>query len=227
MLKELLTAFRKDSLLDKAFRQSSEMLDISKEMFLKAKGTLRREDARPVVTSVYDQDKRINKYQRNVRKRVLQHLSVAGPDQLPSGLTLINVIIDIERIGDYTKNMIELAENHQGRLEAGNCEKDLTRVETAVEDAFTRLRHILETSDDGSAEALIEEYLWINPLCDERIAGYVTEADKSVSCANAVTLALYFRYLKRIHSHLRNVATCVYRPFHKIGFVPSKVLKQT
>jgi len=48
MLKELLTAFRKDSLLDKAFRQSSEMLDISKEMFLKAKGTLRRDRLIPL-----------------------------------------------------------------------------------------------------------------------------------------------------------------------------------
>ena len=39
-------------------------------------------------------------------------------------------------------------------------------------------------------------------------------------------LALYFRYLKRIHSHLRNVATSVYRPFHKIGFVSKKVKRR-
>lgn len=223
MLKELLAIFKKDSKLDEAFKQSYEMLDITKDMFLKAKRSLRETGTNELDTSIYDQDKRINRFERSVRRGVLQHLAIAGVKELPSGLTLVSIIIDFERIGDYTKNIVELAENHSARLHAGKHEDDLVRVELAVEEAFSRVRSVLETSDTNQAEAFIKDYIWLNPLCDERLRDYIKETDSSVSCGDAVSLALYFRFLKRIHSHLRNVTTSVYRPFHKIGFVSKKV----
>jgi phosphate uptake regulator len=213
MLKELLAIFSKDSQLDTAFNRSYEMLDIIKEMFLKAKMTLRETDTDQLHTSVYELDKKVNKYEREVRKGVLLHLSVAGVENLASGLKLIGIIIDMERIGDYAKNIVELAESHQARLVAGKGEEDLKRIESAVAEAFDRTRYVLENSDANAAEELIKEYLWINPLCDKY---------ESLSRRSAVTLALYFRFLKRIHSHLRNIVTTVYRPFHKVGFIPSE-----
>jgi len=226
MLKELLSIFRKDSMLDTAFRQSYEMLDITKQMFLKARRTLRETNSVELDTSVYELDKKVNKYQREVRREVLQYLSVAGMERLASGLNLISIIIDLERIGDYTKNIVELAESHHARLNAGGREEDLRRVETALEEAFDRIRTVLENSDDKEAEALIKDYLWLNPLCDKHVQGFIKEEDESLSRRSAVALALYFRFLKRIHSHLRNIATTVYRPFHKTGFIPSKTKNQ-
>ena len=35
--------------------------------------------------------------------------------------------------------------------------------------------------------------------------------------SDAVAFALYLRFLKRIASHLMNVATSIINPFHKIG----------
>jgi phosphate uptake regulator len=223
MLKELLAIFNKDIKLDEAFRRSYEMLDITRDMFLKAKFSLRETDTNQLDGSIYKQDKRINKFEREVRKDVLQHLTITGREGLPSGLTLVSIISDIERVGDYIKNMVELAENHRKRLHAGNNEENLRRVEDAVEDAFVRVRAVLETSDEEAAVAFIENYIWLNPLCDKIVREFIQEMDQSVPPGDAVALALYFRYLKRIHSHLRNVATSVYRPFHKIGFVSKKV----
>ena len=34
----------------------------------------------------------------------------------------------------------------------------------------------------------------------------------------AATLAIYLRYLKRVSAHLKNVATSVVNPYHRIGF---------
>jgi phosphate uptake regulator len=226
MLKELLAIFRKDSMLDDAFRQSYEMLDITKQMFLMARKTLRETDTVQLHTSVYELDKKVNKYQREVRKEVLQHLAVAGVESLVSGLNLINIIIDLERIGDYTKNIVEMAESHQAKLDAGNREEDLVKIETALEGAFDRIRFVLENSDEEAAKAMIKDYIWINPLCDKHLLGFIKEEDKSLSRRSTVALALYFRYLKRIHSHLRNIATTVYRPFHKTGFIPKKAKNQ-
>ena len=227
MLKELLAIFRKDSMLDNAFRQSYEMLDITRQMFLKARRTLRETDTVEVETSVYELDKKVNKYQREVRKEVLQYLSVAGVERLASGLNLISIIIDLERIGDYTKNIVEMAESHHAKLDAGSREEDLRKIETALEEAFDRIRYVLEKSDEEAAKAMIRDYMWINPTCDKYVRGFIQEEDESLSRRSTVALALYFRFLKRIHSHLRNIATTVYRPFHKTGFVPSKVKNQS
>jgi phosphate uptake regulator len=226
MLKELLAIFRKDSMLDSAFNRSYEMLDTTKQMFLNARRTLRETDTVELDTSVYELDKKVNKYQREVRKEVLQHLSIAGVESLASGLNLIGIIIDLERIGDYTKNIVEMAECHQAKLEAGDREEDLRKIETALEKAFDRIRDVLENSDEEAAKALIKDYIWINPTCDKHVRGFIQEEDESLSRRSTVALALYFRFLKRIHSHLRNITTTVYRPFHKTGFIPKKEKNQ-
>ncbi len=222
MLKELLAIFRKDSMLDSAFSRSYEMLDITKQMFLNARRTLRETDTVQLDTSVYELDKKVNKYQREVRKEVLQHLSIAGVESLASGLNLIGIIIDLERIGDYTKNIVEMAESHHAKLDAGTREEDLRKIEVALEEAFDRIRKVLEDSDEEEAKTMIKDYMWINPTCDKYVRGFVQEEDETLSRRSTVALALYFRFLKRIHSHLRNIATTVYRPFHKTGFIPGK-----
>ena len=226
LIKDLLAIFKKDSKLDEAFRLSYEMLGITRDMFLQAKTSLRETETEKLDMSLYQQDKKINKYEREVRRDVLQHLAITSGEGLPSGLTLVSIIIDIERVGDFIKNILELAENHALRLHAGKNEDDLKRVESAVGEAFDRVRRILETSDADEAGACIKDYIWLNPLCDKRVAELIKGEDQSILPQDAVALALYFRYLKRIHSHLRNVTTGVYRPFHKIGFVSKKVKKR-
>jgi phosphate uptake regulator len=130
----------------------------------------------------------------------------------------VSIIIDVERIGDYTKNIVEMAINHPAKLHGGMFEEDLKRIETTVEDTFKRVRKIFETTDVQDAEKLLSDYHWVNRLCDQRVVDYIKGSDKNVSSSDAVSLALYFRYLKRINSHLRNVATSVVNPFDQIGF---------
>ena len=50
----------------------------------------------------------------------------------------------------------------------------------------------------------------------------VKNEDKDLESGSAVALALYIRQLKRINSHLMNVASSVVNPFHRIGFKPKK-----
>ena len=50
----------------------------------------------------------------------------------------------------------------------------------------------------------------------------VKEKDKELLPGDAVTLAMYIRWLKRINSHLRNITTSVVNPFDQIGFKPKE-----
>jgi Na+/phosphate symporter len=217
-MKELLSIFKKDNLIDLAFQRTYEMIDITQKMFLEVKRSLREEDTNKLTINIYDQDIAVNKFEREVRRNVLSHLAVSGTQDLYSGLTLVSIIIDIERVGDYTKNIIEIAQNHPAKLDGGIYDEDLVRVEEAVEDVFSRIRNAFEKADEKEARKLCEDYEWVNKLCDQHAIDYLNDRDKTISSSDAVALSLYFRYLKRIYSHLRNVASSVINPFDKIGF---------
>ena len=227
MIKDLMNIFKGDSLLDKAFQQSYEMLDITKDMFLEGKSSLRDRDDNNLKTTIYDQDIAVNKYEREVRKNVFNHLTVAGMEDIYSGLVIVSIIIDIERLGDYTKNIVELAQNHEKKLKGGKYEKDLKKIEEAIVDTFNLVRESFEEGDVDKASKMIKDYEWVNKLCDKHVIDYIKEKDDSVSQCDAVTLALYYRFLKRINSHLRNVASSVVNPFHKIGFYKKKKKKKS
>ena len=224
MIKDIIGIFKKDNLMDQAYERTYEMIDITCDMYMEIQKRLRSDAGYKFSFDIRNQDIAINKYEREVRRNVFNHLCVSGMGDLNSGLVLVSIIIDIERVGDYTKNMVELAETIDKVLKGGKFEKDLKKVEKAVADTFKRVREVLEEADDKKAEELLLEYKWVNKLCDEHVAHLLNKKVSKMSSARAVALSLYFRYLKRINSHLRNVASSVVNPFPRIGF---KVKKQS
>jgi len=222
MFKKWLEIFKKDTLMDRAYQRSFMMLDLTREMFLKAKESLRFREDKDVDLNIRDQDLEINKYEREVRRNVFNHLVVGGKADLPSALVLVSIIVDIERIGDYTKNIVELAMDHPGKLNGGRFEKNLQRVEAAVEDDLIKTRACFETGDKKSALKLLKEYKWVNDVCDDSLIALIKEDDKDIRSGDSVALGIYFRWLKRINSHLRNITTSVVNPFDRIGYEPEE-----
>lgn len=222
MFKQWLEIFKKDTLMDRAYKRSFMMLDLTRDMFLKAKESLRFREDCEVDVNIKGKDQEINRYEREVRRNVFNHLAVGGTTKLPSALMLVSIIVDIERIGDYTKNMVELALAHPGKLKGGKFEKDLQRVEAAVEDNFIKTRACFESGDKKSALKLLKEYIWVNDVCDDSLNGLIREDDKDIRPGDAVALGIYFRWLKRVNSHLRNITTSVVNPFDRIGFEPKE-----
>jgi Na+/phosphate symporter len=157
-----------------------------------------------------------------VRKDVFNHLILTEGEQLSSGLVLVSIVIDIERIGDYTKNIVEIAQNHPQRLHGGMFEDDLIRIEESVDNNFRRTIDVFKHSYEEAARQLIKEFKWIPKTSDKDLMELVQARDSSISSGSSAALALYFRSLKRINGHLRNVTTSVINPFHRIGYKPKK-----
>jgi hypothetical protein len=44
------------------------------------------------------------------------------------------------------------------------------------------------------------------------------KGNEKISAGNAVAIALYLRYMKRIGAHLSNISTSVVNPFPRIGY---------
>jgi phosphate transport system protein len=222
MIREILSVFKANTLMDRAFQRSYDMLDLTYKMYIQAKQVLRETEHGNLEVDISDEDIEVNKYQREVRKDVFNHLVLTDGEQLSSGLVLVSIVIDLERIGDYTKNIVEIAQNHPQRLHGGKFEDDLIRIEEAVEDNFRRTIEVFKNADEEAGRKLIKEFKWISKVSDENLMALVKQVDPTITAGSAAALALYFRSLKRINAHLRNVTTSVVNPFHRIGYKPKK-----
>ncbi len=219
MWKNLFNLFKQDDLYTQALRESYTMLDLDLQMFEASIETLRKSDKGDVKIDIYALDKKINAYERDVRRKVITHLTVSGPAGLTSGLILVSVVIDIERIGDYAKNIYDLATSHPARLDGGSVEKELHEIETAVARLFKEMVAAFKTSDVERSRAIMINYKTeVSTLCDAIVHRIVSGEVTDLPSADAAALALYVRYLKRIAAHSRNIITSVVNPFHRIGY---------
>jgi phosphate uptake regulator len=216
--KELIELWRTDNLMTQALNDSQTMLENTREMFTEAVKSLRESDSGEMGFDVYRRDQMVNKFEQDVRRKVLKHLAITGGTNIIPGLVLTSIVIDIERIGDYTKNIHELALAHPRRLHAGSFEEDIQKIEKATAGVFGKVGPALKNSDREAARAVLDNKWWIIKRCDEIVEALVKEEVKSLSQHDAVSTALYARYLKRITGHLLNVTTSIINPFEWIGF---------
>ena len=218
MLKEFYELFRKDNLMQQAYDRSLEMLEADREMFLAASNSLREHDDARIEVDIYAKDQLINAYEREVRRKVLTHLALTSSKSIAAGLALVSIVIDIERIGDLTKNIVDLALNHPGELHCGSLEGDIRKIETTVKTMFTLLIEALPHGDEGKAKEVMSEHWWIARRSDQILNMLIKRSEPDLVCAEAVTTALYVRFLKRISAHLMNIASSIVNPFDRIGF---------
>ncbi len=218
MWRELINLWKSDNLLKLAWQQCYEMLESASTMYKASVKSLRGSDKGELGFDVYEKDKVLNRFMQEVRQKVLKHLAITGTIHLSPGLVLISIVIDIERIGDFTKNIMDLAKSHPKKLLCGKFEQDICKIETTVAELFDRVISALQLSDKDEAENLIKENWWLIKKCDEIADSLVREGDDSLSTSNAVSTALYIRYLKRTTAHLMNVTSSIINPFERIGY---------
>ena len=218
MLKDLFELFRKENLLQQAYGRSQEMLEADREMFLAAIQSLREHDDARIDIDIYAKDQLINAYEREVRRKVLAHLSLTSSRNIHPGLVLVSIVIDIERIGDLTKNIVELALLHPGKLTCGAHENEIRSIETTVQTMFTLLIEAMPAADVEKAKEVMAEHWWIARRSDEILGALIGHHDPGLPCNEAVSTALYVRFLKRVSAHLMNIASSVVNPFDRIGF---------
>ena len=219
MWKELIQLFKKDNLFEQAYQEAAGMLDTDAAMYDASVEALRRSDTAEVKFDIYDADKGVNRSERGVRKKVMTHLVISGETNLASGLSLVSVVIDIERIGDYTKNIYDLAVHHPLRLEGGPVEENLQKVEALVSSDFKSMIEVFKDRDEDKARLIMNNYKdGLSDACEEISNSILTGTVTELNSSDATAVSLYARFLKRIASHSRNIVTSVVNPFHRIGY---------
>jgi len=219
MFKQIFELFKSDSLYEQALDECHEMLEIVREMFNESINTLRFSDTADIPIDIFAMDKKINEFERDVRRKVMTHLAVSGNEDLGSGLILVSVVIDIERIGDYTKNIYDLALRHPKKLSGGEYNKVLTEIEKSTKGFLNDAIDAFKSQDIDLARKLMQNYKTdISAVSSEIVEGIVSGKSNSFSSEEAGALCLYSRYLKRIAAHSRNLVSSIVNPFERIGY---------
>ncbi|HSG98505.1 MAG TPA: PhoU domain-containing protein [candidate division Zixibacteria bacterium] len=218
MFEKYLSLWGKENLLERAFKRTCKMLDYDREMFDASVQALRYSNTAKPAVDIYEMDKKINKYEREVRRNVLTHLAISGKKDVVPGLSLVSIVIDVERIGDYTKNIADLAGAHPKKLAAGEHEELLKLLEKLIAERFEGFSQMLLAADETLARRVMATHQEISEGCEKITIGMVKYDGAELDTKSAVTLALYARYLKRISGHLTNIASSVVNPFPRIGY---------
>ena len=210
-----------ETLIEDAKKDCIHMLDAGEEMFRIVSNTLKEKTDKEELKAVRRMDKALNQEVRDVRKKVYEHLAISRGKDLVSGLQLITIVIDLERIGDYTKNLVELVEMIPEKMEFGALEDTYTSVHKKTLKMFLLVRQAFTKEDEKKAREALKLYDDVSKTCDgttrEIIRG---ETSAENVCKPDLALLLFMRYMKRINAHLKNVATSIVNPFHMIGFRP-------
>ncbi len=218
MLRKILNLLKKDDLQSQALAECHEMLDMCQQMVAASVESLRRRDDSTVDIDINTMDKKLNAFERDVRRKVMTHLALGNPGDLSSGLVLISIVIDLERIGDYSKNIHDLALVHPERLHGGELEDQLAAIETETLAILSRATKAFRTGDEEEARQLMEAYKDDISARTRTLEQALVGGDTVTDAKTAVALALYMRFLKRISAHARNVASSVVNPFDRIGY---------
>ncbi len=218
MIGEILKLLSKDNLQVQAMTECFEMVDMCHEMVTASVDSLRRRDDASMDIDILAMDKKLNAFERDVRRKVMTHLALGHTGDLSSGLMLISIVIDLERIGDYSKNIYELALNHPARLECGPLEQDLQEIETAALENFGRAVKAFKTGDEEEARALMTDYKEDISKRTRELEKKLVTAEVELPASTATSMALYMRFLKRISAHSRNLVSALVNPVDRIGY---------
>jgi len=222
MWKEILNLWTSDNLLNEAWDLTYEAMNIDAEMFNDATDALWGDNRKTVQKLIFKKDKLINKYERDIRRKVITHLTVQGNDSLAAGLVLSTVIVDVERIGDYIKNIVDLTEMYPAKIEGKKSRAKLQEIESAIKNMFIKAPECIELGDEDLALDIYSQTKEIGKTCDKNIKMLIEKNEENLETSIVAVLVLYFRYLKRINAHLRNIISSVINPYDRIGFKPKK-----
>lgn len=200
--------------VEEVFQYFEQMLEDGRYMFETASNTLLAgTDPEAVKEDLWATDKRINRLERRIRRRVITHLTMHGTGAISSDLVMMSIVKDAERIGDYCKNIIDLAMLDRGFPEG--VREDLLETKSTITRLLAKARNIYKSEDVSDAKTFIAQADALAKHCDDRAIAMVVRDDPD---GKSAVSALTYRYFKRIISHAMNVITSLVVPVDQLDY---------
>ena len=215
MIKSIFNIWKKHALLNEALDDIKKMFQLINKNYKLAMSAL-IENLDQQKNKIYANDKIINELEKGVRRKILKHLTLDPKQDLSYSLIMITVVKDLERIGDYLKNVIELAIENPAKLAMNPYTSDLVRIKDELGKKLVKAESAFINSNEKKAREIYNFSRRVTTRTDAIILHILNDQGQKVK--DAVLTALLTRYLKRISSHLANIMTSIINPFHLMGY---------
>ncbi|MBN1114551.1 MAG: hypothetical protein JXA66_04365 [Oligoflexia bacterium] len=206
----------KADLIELSKENALSMLNTSHEMFNLVVQALGQKADHSIKEGISRIDRRINEKQKEVRKMVFEHLAISGVKDLLTSVQLFAMVTDIERIGDYVKNLAEVVDYIPDGIKIEEYRSKFDEIVNQTKTMFERTLDTVKNFNDAEASEVIVKYENVARDCEIVISDIIKAPGDTVKKSN-VRLLLLVRYIKRINAHLKNVAAAIKNPVHNIG----------
>lgn len=208
----------KPALIARSLDALAEMIDTAGRMYAAATASLLDNESLELDLSA--EDETINAYEQEIRRAMLEHVTLSPRDELALSLVLVAIVQDAERLGDLAKSIAKVAELAD-RPRMGAHVETLRPLRDRVQTAFPRVRAAFLSGDVESARIVMGEH----ERTKADVAAYLTRlaAAPDLTPNLAVVLASGGRMIGRTSAHLSNIISGVAVPFDQIRRAPSRV----
>ena len=200
--------------LERMRQQLGTMLSDGRHVFDAASNAfLGGADPDVVREDLFATDKRINDTERAIRRQAVVHGSVHGSSQLPACLVLMSIVKDAERIGDYSKNIFDIALIKPKSKDAwfDDLLDHKNRVSALLQEAI----ELYTAQDESKAKSFLERGDAMQKYYDDQVEKLLG-ADPGTDQPAAT--ALCYRYYKRVVAHLLNIITSIIMPLDQLDY---------
>ena len=157
-------------------------------------------------------DKRINKTEQAIRREIVVHGSIFGAATFPALLVMMSLVKDAERIGDYGKNLYDLAAA-EPFLGDDDQRAAMIVLKDRISKLIVRAHGLFDSQDADGAREFLFEVQSIEDECDTIVhEGLHSKSD------NAAARVLAHRYFKRVTSHTGNIVSSLVVPLDKLDY---------
>ncbi len=224
MFKNFLSFWKGKEFLSQILEDFNTMCNDTEDMFRAVVSKLLEGKGDPGLKDrIYAEDKKVNKLEREIRKRIVEHLSLQPTVDVPACLLMMSVVKDAERIGDYCKNLHEVTELLKKPLDKKKFKELFDDLDKEIMEEFAATRRAFRESDEDLARDVLNMETVIVKKCDAIVRKLATG---SLETNEAVCLTLVARYFKRVAAHLANIGSSVILPISDLDFFDEKIRRE-
>ncbi|MDD5070574.1 MAG: phosphate uptake regulator PhoU [Candidatus Omnitrophica bacterium] len=221
MFKNLVNFWKGKDFLQQVLDDFSQMLNDAEEMFNLVCGKLINDQGKAnLKEEIYKIDKRINSNEKDIRKRVIEHLTVQPSVDTATSLVLMSVVKDAERLGDYSKNLFEVTELTNKPIDKEKYSLLFDNIDQKISELFKQTKAAFIDSNEEKAKETWEIKRSIAEQCDTILKQL---ANGNYPSNEAVCFTLMARHFKRLSSHLTNIATSVILPITNLDYFDERL----
>lgn len=211
----LFRALSGSTLLEKAYSETERVHRATLQMFLNSVDSITG-GSMSCEVSVIQKDKEINREIVDIRRELFNYVSISSNPNIAAVLSLTSIVIDYERIGDYSKNIAQLPTVVKGRLTNEYYSERILRMNRMLKQIFDLTGRAFIKENEEEAKEAVRIHEKVKKLHLDLLQKM--DVDENLSRQEAIFYALLSNFFRRINAHLSNICTAIYQPFPKIGF---------